>query len=95
MTYMTKKLLSCVFSLFCLFLFATVLQLQVLQAQTVSVSSLLDEMLDRNAITKFPEPAFTCLQASSYDRRAKSPTDNWFANGDASQFLRDEMNGDR
>ncbi|GHT35122.1 hypothetical protein FACS189427_03740 [Planctomycetales bacterium] len=52
-------------------------------------------MLDRNAITRFPEPAFTCVQASSYDRASKSPTEKWFANGDASQFIRDEMNGDR
>lgn len=64
-----------------------------LRAQTVSLASLLDEMTDRAAITKFPN--YSCKQASSYDRAAKSPDDNWFANGDASQFLREEKNGDR
>ncbi|MCL2303985.1 MAG: DUF2961 domain-containing protein [Planctomycetaceae bacterium] len=66
------------------------------QAANVTLSSLLDEMLDRNAITQFPDPAFTCKQASSYDRRSVSPNEEgWFANGDASQFVREEMNGDR
>ncbi|MDR0871685.1 MAG: DUF2961 domain-containing protein [Planctomycetaceae bacterium] len=62
------------------------------QAQTVSLSSLLDEMTNRDAITYFPEPAYTCVQASSYDRAAKSPSEHWFANGDASQFIREEEN---
>ncbi|MDR1268304.1 MAG: DUF2961 domain-containing protein, partial [Planctomycetaceae bacterium] len=66
-----------------------------LQAQTVSLSSLLDEMVDRDSVTRFPDPAFVCVQASSYDRAAKSPAENWFANGDASQFLREETNGER
>ncbi|MDR1963136.1 MAG: DUF2961 domain-containing protein, partial [Planctomycetaceae bacterium] len=38
---------------------------------------------------------FVCVQASSYDRGAKNPSENWFANGDASQFLREETNGNR
>ena len=59
------------------------------KAQTVSLESLLGEMLDRQAVLK-PGPEFTCRQFSSYDRAAKSPTENWFANGDASQFLRVE-----
>ena len=64
-------------------------------AKPVSLSSLLDEMIDRDAITRFPDPAYVCVQASSYDRASKSPTENWFANGDASQFIREEMNGGR
>lgn len=65
-------------------------------AAEVSLNSLLDEMLDRGAITEFPDPAYTCKQASSYDRTSKSPEEaGWFANGDASKFVRDEMNGDR
>ncbi|MBP5622544.1 MAG: DUF2961 domain-containing protein, partial [Thermoguttaceae bacterium] len=50
-------------------------------------------MLDRNAITLVPN--YVCKQASSYDRAAKSPDENWFANADASQFIRVEQNGDR
>jgi hypothetical protein len=65
-------------------------------AQMVSLSSLLDEMLDRNAITKFPNPAYLCLQASSYDRASVSPDQpGWFANHDTAQFIREETNGNR
>ena len=66
-----------------------------LSAKTISLSTLLDEMIDRDTITRFPEPAYTCVQASSYDRAAKSPTENWFANADTTQFIREETNGDR
>ena len=67
-----------------------------LSAGTVSLSTLLDEMIDRDAITRFPEPAYVCVQASSYDRASTSPTEpDWFANADTAQFIRDEMNGDR
>ena len=75
-----------------LFLFVTT----PLSAATISLSTLLDEMIDRDAITKFPDPAYLCTQASSYDRASTSPTEqNWFANNDHSNFIREEMNGDR
>jgi hypothetical protein len=83
---MTKKLM-----LILLVLFTAV----SLQAQTISLSTLLDEMVDRDSVTRFPDPAFVCVQASSYDRAAKSPAENWFANSDSSQFLREETNGNR
>src|SRR5262249_54068946 len=46
----------------------------------------------RDAITRFPAPAFTCKQFSSYDRASTSPSNQatWFANGDADQYLRIE-----
>ena len=67
-----------------------------IHAQAVSLSSLLDEMVDRDAVTRFPEPAYVCKQASSYDRRSVAPDqEHWFGNWDASQFVREEMNGDR
>lgn len=72
---------------------AVLLSACLASAQTVSTSSLLDEMLDRNAVTQVPN--YVCRQASSYDRAAKSPDENWFANADASQFIRVEQNGDR
>lgn len=62
-------------------------------ASVVSLSTLLDEMVDREALTRFPN--YVCKQASSYDRAAKSPSENWFANGDTAQFIRFEKNGDR
>ena len=63
--------------------------------EPISLESLLKEMTDRSAVASFPDPAFTCKQASSYDRAAKSPEENWFANGDASQFVREEVNNGR
>jgi len=62
----------------------------------ITYESLLREMIDRDAIARFPDPAYTCRQASSYDRAAVSPDkpDTWFANGDANQFIRiDEKDG--
>ncbi|MBR4103796.1 MAG: DUF2961 domain-containing protein [Thermoguttaceae bacterium] len=62
-------------------------------AAAVSLATLLDETVDRDALTRFPN--YTCKQASSYDRAAKSPSENWFANADTAQFIRVEKNGDR
>ncbi len=58
---------------------------------TVSIGSLLREMTDRDKRARFPEPAFTCAQASSYDRATVAPDQpGWFANSDRSMFLRVE-----
>ena len=55
----------------------------------VSIESLLSEMTDREAIARFPDPAFTLKQFSSYDRATVQPgTDSWFANWDRSMFIR-------
>lgn len=49
----------------------------------VSLSTLLDEMGDRAALTRAPSIKYTVKQASSYDRRSVSPSeDGWFANAD-------------
>jgi len=63
----------------------------------ITFESLLDEMLDRDAVARLPEPAYTCRQFSSYDRRSVSPEDarTWFANRDWSHFLREENNHGR
>jgi hypothetical protein len=60
--------------------------------RAVSLQSLLEEMVDREAIARFPSPAYTCRQFSSYDRDANDPNDRstWFANWDRSQFVRIE-----
>lgn len=63
-------------------------------AQSISVASLLGEILDRDRMAKYPSPEYTCKQFSSYDR-ASTGADNsetWFANGDAGKFLRVEKN---
>jgi hypothetical protein len=56
-------------------------------------------MTDLAGMAEFPNPAYTCKQFSSYDQKSKSPTnpttDDWFANGDAGQYLRVEDNSGR
>jgi len=65
--------------------------------RVVTTESLLGEMTDLAGLAEFPDPPFTCRQFSSYDRKSVSPNlhDDWFANGDAGQFLREETNGGR
>jgi hypothetical protein len=53
----------------------------------VSLESLLEDMVDGGSVARWPDPAYTCRQASSYDRRRKGPDQpDWFANNDCSQF---------
>ncbi|NLX54527.1 MAG: DUF2961 domain-containing protein [Planctomycetaceae bacterium] len=60
-------------------------------AQTVSLGTLLDEMIDRAGLARFPSPAYTCRQASSYDRGTVAPDQpGWYANMDRSHFVRME-----
>src|ERR1051325_7933661 len=57
----------------------------------VSTASLLNDLIDPVAITKWPDPFYRELQASSYDRKSVSPgKPGWFANADASKFIRSE-----
>ena len=59
--------------------------------KTVTIESLLKEMVDRNEIAKFPDPAFTNKQFSSYDRETVGKNmPGWFANSDRSMFIRVE-----
>lgn len=59
-------------------------------AQEVSMGSLLEEMIKRESLAKYPGN-YTMKQSSSYDRRAKvKDGENWFANKDRTQFLRKE-----
>lgn len=52
-------------------------------------------MVDLQRLTHRPSPAYFNQQASSYDRAAKSPTENWFANGDNGKYLRTEVRNGR
>lgn len=58
----------------------------------VTLEGLLKQMIDFDAVARWPDPPYTCRQASSYDRRSKTPGDpaGWFANNDWSQFIRSE-----
>jgi hypothetical protein len=62
-----------------------------LTAQTITTGTLLEEMIDREAPVKFPSPACTVRQFSSYDRASVAPELNgWFGNEDNNQFIRVE-----
>tara|TARA_R110002126_G_scaffold22865_4_gene81079 strand:- start:225 stop:1895 length:1671 start_codon:yes stop_codon:yes gene_type:complete len=54
------------------------------QEDAVSISSLLNEMIDRDALTKFPTKDFRLKQESSYNRASTTPIDtvDWFMNQD-------------
>lgn len=64
---------------------------------TISTVSLLKEMVDNEALAKYPEPYYETKQFSSYDRASvKKDTLSWYANCDRSQFLRiDSIDGRR
>ncbi len=63
--------------------------------KTVTFESLLDEMVDRDALTRYPAPYYVFQQFSSYDRHTTEINDStWFANMDCSYFMRvDEIDG--
>lgn len=58
------------------------------KAETISTASLLKEMVDCEALAKYPEPYYETRQFSSYDRASvKKDSVSWYANCDRSQFL--------
>lgn len=63
---------------------------------TVSLSTLLQEMTDVEAIARWPQLPYTNREASSYDRRTMAPDKpGWWANDDFSHFIRTEENAGR
>ncbi len=66
----------------------------VAQAGEVSLKTLLEEIQNRDVLARFPNPAFSCRQSSSYDRdTVEVDGKGWFANWDRSQFVRIEETG--
>ena len=64
--------------------------------KTVTFGTLIHDMTDVRLLTEYPNPAFICRQFSSYDRRTVAPDKpGWFANGDASWFIREETTDGR
>jgi len=62
----------------------------------ITLESLLEEMVQRSSIARLPSPAYTCKQASSYDRNSTEPgSATWWANADRSYFVRVEENQGR
>ena len=63
--------------------------------ETISLSTMLDEMLDRDAVTRFPDPCYKMRLWSSHDRRSvAADRSGWFANWDMSKFERVETNAE-
>ncbi len=55
------------------------------------MASLLKEMTDREAVTRYPNPPYRCLQASSYNRASvRRGGPGWFADSDGTGFIRKE-----
>lgn len=62
------------------------------EQQVITLHSLLNEMVDVNAVAKWAQPEYTMSQASSYDRHSISPDlPGWFANDDNNHFIRTEQ----
>lgn len=54
------------------------------QEKVISIESLLNEMIDRDAVASFPQKDFRLKQESSYNRASTTPEDTvgWFTNHD-------------
>lgn len=60
-----------------------VLIFQSAQGQVVTTSTLIDELIDLQKLSEYPNPGFHSVQYSSYDRRSISPDKpGWFGNDD-------------
>lgn len=61
--------------------------------EQINITTLLNEMIDREQVTRFPETNYRSLQASSYNRESVSPDKpGWFADSDGIGFIRTEEN---
>jgi hypothetical protein len=66
------------------------------ELKVITLTTLLNEMVDRQALSRWPDPPYTCRQFSSYDRQSVAPDKpGWFANMDTGQYVRVETNGTR
>ncbi|GGW39567.1 hypothetical protein GCM10007383_25410 [Arenibacter certesii] len=65
------------------------------QETEVNITTLLEEMVDRDLITQFPTSNYKSKQASSYNRESVSPDlPGWFADSDGVSYIRtEELNG--
>ena len=87
-----KRLFKRPFLSFCAGSFVLVLSLGTLLSagfseiraeSEVTTGSLVNEMIDLGRLAEFPNPSYSVLQVSSYDRRSKAfGGENWFANSD-------------
>jgi hypothetical protein len=79
-----------------IFLFAILMLNSACSQYNVTFESLLREMVDRDALARYPAPFYHTEQFSSYDRDAvSSDSAGWFANSDRTMFIRKEENNGR
>src|SRR4051794_13092724 len=65
-------------------------------SRPVTLQTLLQDLIDRDRLARFPDPTYTTAQASSYDRQSVAPNKpGWFANRDAGNFIRTETTAGR
>lgn len=88
-----RKDYSLVFILFILSFLASSCQQE--SRQTITLESLLDEMISFDESARYPLIPYSCKQESSYDRRSVHPDSaGWFANDDGFGIIRvDTING--
>jgi glycerophosphoryl diester phosphodiesterase len=61
------------------------------ERERITLRSLLEEMIDRDRVARFPEPLYRSLQASSYNRESvRRDEPGWFADSDGLGFIRTE-----
>jgi len=64
-------------------------------AEKITVTSLLREMVDFEALAQRPQPFFKEATASSYSRESHKGGEAWFDNKDVGQYMRTESNDGR
>jgi hypothetical protein len=75
---------------------AIIMTVSCRNGEVITFRSLLREMTQNDAITRFPSPSYRLVQFSSYDRHSIHPDSaGWFANSDFTQFIREEDNDGR
>jgi hypothetical protein len=72
-------------------LISVIITISCRNEEIITFRSLLREMTEAEAITRFPDPSYRHVQFSSFDRRSVHPDSaGWFANNDFTQFIRKE-----
>ena len=75
---------------------AIILTVSCRNEEIITFRSLLREMTQVDATSRFPDPSYRLVQFSSYDRLSIHPDSaGWFANNDFTQFIREEDNDGR
>ncbi|MCK5852809.1 DUF2961 domain-containing protein, partial [bacterium] len=69
------------------------------QSKKITLTTLLNEMVDFRKLMETPVPNYKCIQFSSYDRHSTNvslkTTSGWFANSDIGKYIRVETNNGR